>query len=400
MPNVLVTPQVITKETLLFLTNRLGFAQVSDRKYEKDFVKIGDTLYLREANAFLTHTQRDITEYIQPIKERTREFTINKWTGFSFAIPADDQTLIIERLRTRYIEPGIKQMINDVEQAISQLGEEGAYWNVGTAGTPINAVSTVLAAQQKLLEAGAPDDGENYLFVSPADQASMANAMSSIYVTDIAKKAIVRGYVATIADFNIIMSQNVRHHTVGGTQTTVTVTTTINKNTSNLTVVKMTGLDSNLKKGDVFAIANVDAVNPRSKRSTGSLQQFVVTADTTASTGVSVPISPAIIMSDDITDRGAARQNVSAYPVAGAVITFENTNYMSNLGFHKSAIALATIPIQFEGAGLTKHSESHNGISVLVTKGSDFHTLEDRYRVDMMFGVTLQQDELIVKVKG
>jgi hypothetical protein len=42
-----------------------------------------------------------------------------------------------------------------------------------------------------------------------------------------------------------------------------------------------------LKKGDVFTIANVFAVNPQTRESTGSLQQFVVTEDVTAASASS-----------------------------------------------------------------------------------------------------------------
>jgi hypothetical protein len=48
----------------------------------------------------------------------------------------------------------------------------------------------------------------------------------------------------------------------------------------------------------VFTIAGVYAVNPQTRQSTGSLQQFVVTADLTASSTGTLSISPAIYTAD------------------------------------------------------------------------------------------------------
>jgi hypothetical protein len=73
---------------------------------------------------------------------------------------------------------------------------------------------------------------------------------------------------------------------------------------------------SRLKKGDVFTIANVFAVNPWTRSSTGALRQFVVTADVSSDgSGNATVDEPRLIIS------AGPYQNVSAAPADNAAIT-------------------------------------------------------------------------------
>ena len=50
--NSLLTPSLITKETLVILTNNLVAAGKVNRQFENQFVKIGTTLTVRKPNRF------------------------------------------------------------------------------------------------------------------------------------------------------------------------------------------------------------------------------------------------------------------------------------------------------------------------------------------------------------
>jgi hypothetical protein len=95
------------------------------------------------------------------------------------------------------------------------------------------------------------------------------------------------------------------------------VTTTVTS--QGATTIAITGSSTQtIKKGDVFTIADCFAVNPQTRESTGSLQQFVVTEDVTAAGGAyaAVKISPAIYTS------GQALATVDSFPVSGKTVTF------------------------------------------------------------------------------
>jgi hypothetical protein len=49
---VLLTPTIITKESLVILENNLVAANRVNRKFENQFVKIGNSLTIRKPNRF------------------------------------------------------------------------------------------------------------------------------------------------------------------------------------------------------------------------------------------------------------------------------------------------------------------------------------------------------------
>ena len=81
----------------------------------------------------------------------------------------------------------------------------------------------------------------------------------------------------------------------GGTRAGAhTVTTTVSTQGSTTLAVTGTGSET-VTDGDVFTVAGVYAVNPQTRESTGSLQQFVVTSAATATAGAyTLTVSPAM----------------------------------------------------------------------------------------------------------
>jgi hypothetical protein len=101
------------------------------------------------------------------------------------------------------------------------------------------------------------------------------------------------------------MDQNVVNHTNGaGTASNVNGS---NQTGSSITV-NATGAGT-ITKGTVVTFVGCNSVNPQNREDTGSLAQFVITADV-AQGATSLPISPAIVTS-------GAFQNVTASPTTG-----------------------------------------------------------------------------------
>jgi hypothetical protein len=115
------------------------------------------------------------------------------------------------------------------------------------------------------------------------------------------------------------------------------------------------------------------------------LQQFVVLANANsgASTGpATLTISPPIITSGPF-------QTVSAAPADNAAITVfgaGSTNYPQNMGYHKNAFALVTVPLEMPDGAAFKARESHNGLSVRVIKDYDINNDVDVIRIDTLYG--------------
>jgi hypothetical protein len=169
--------------------------------------------------------------------------------------------------------------------------------------------------------------GNRKLFLNPFDYSVVAKDLGNrAYLGDRSKDAYERSKVPDIATFSTFRTDNVANLAAIGTVTGTTVTA----NTSH-TVTAMTGdvpTDNrvgtlgvsganiaNIKNGDSFTIANVNAVHMIDKSDTGQPMTFrVISGGGTAS----LTVSPKIITTGPY-------QNVTAQAAAGAALTFLNT---------------------------------------------------------------------------
>lgn len=165
------------------------------------------------------------------------------------------------------------------------------------------------------------------LFMNPFDYKDVAKDLGNrAYLGDRSLSAYERSKVPDIANFATFRTDNVANLAAIGTVTSTTVTA----NTSH-TVTAMTGdlpTDNrygtlgvsganiaNIKNGDAFTIANVNAVHMIDKSDTGQPMTFrVISGGGTAT----LTVTPKIVITGPY-------QNVTAQAAAGAALTFLNT---------------------------------------------------------------------------
>ena len=166
---------------------------------------------------------------------------------------------------------------------------------------------------------------------------------------------------------------------------------------SKITLNGTTG--NTLAVGDVFTIANVFAVNPQTRESTGSLQQFVVTAAKTASASkfTDVSIIPAIYTA------ASALATVNSFPQNLAAVTFvgsASTQYPQNLIYHKDAITMATADlIMPQGVDMASR-QVHNGISMRIVRQYDINNDRMPCRIDVLYGYSVIRPQMAVRLWG
>jgi hypothetical protein len=154
-----------------------------------------------------------------------------------------------------------------------------------------------------------------------------------------------------------------------------------------------------LKRGDVFTIAGVFAVNPITKQSTGRLQTFSVQADadSNGSGQATLTVAPAIISS-------GAFQNVSAAPADNAAITVKTgaagAQHSQSLLLHKDSMVLVSRPLKISDAGLKTTTISGNKVTLSMTEWGDGNTLKHNFRLDMLFGTQAFPDHGMVRLTG
>lgn len=222
---------------------------------------------------------------------------------------------------------------------IVQLASGAFTWNLGQSAETAMIQRGITSSQAKLLL-----NATDY-------QAVSADLGGKAYQSDWSKNAYERSRIPGIANFETFRTDNLKNLTIKGTVTG----TTVNGNQSHTVVAKdangvpvdnrqmtltVQGTNvANIKAGDVFTIANVNAVHMITKEDTGTLQTFRVLA--VAGSGTSLTISPAIVPSGPY-------QNVTTQAANSAAITFvNNATKPANLFFSGDAIQLKYSRLHF-----------------------------------------------------
>jgi hypothetical protein len=125
-----------------------------------------------------------------------------------------------------------------------------------------------------------PSD-DRYAVLNPTDHWALLGSQTALYMQDVAKGAYRKASVGMVAGIDTYMSQHAPVHLTGSRTgddaiaasfTGDTWASTKDTNTSTINIGSMSGAAVTLKAGDVITIADVYAVNPVTKVSTGSLQ--------------------------------------------------------------------------------------------------------------------------------
>jgi hypothetical protein len=393
--NVLLTPTIIAKETLMQIINSMAMSRHVHTAYKNEFVKVGQTITIRKPNKFrATKAQaRSNTNLSEP----STSITMSTQAHVSWAFSSAELTQTIEEYSKRYITPGSLALANQIDADLCGLYNL-VYNSVGTPGVTPATFLSLGNGQQRLDDESAPSD-KRVGILNPAAHWALADGLKGTFAQQVAKDIITKGFLGQIANLNLYMDQNVVRHTTGHFASGATPAMN-GATVSGATSVVTNGWSgaNTVKKGDVFTIAGVYAVNPMSGASTGVLRQFVVTADTAdAGADMTIPISPTIISS-------GAYQTVGAVPLTGALLTFlgtEDIQYSQNLIFHPSAFALVTVPIEMpSGVWGARETDPEAGISCRVVKQYDIDADEEIIRLDVLYGVKNLYPELSCRLWG
>lgn len=404
MANAVITPTLIAKEALMQLENNMVMGNNVYREYKKEFVKVGDTVNVRMPVDF---TVTDgATRSNQDVVEKNSNIVISSRKHVSWKFSTQDLTLTVEEYSERYIKPAMIRLGNQVDADLCALYKK-IYFTAGTAGTTPATFAALGAAAQKMDEVAIPDDGQRRVVLNPAARWALADGLKSVYNQKRVEDFIGRGYLGTVAQFDVLGDQNIVSHVKG----TATGTPLVNGGAQNVTYASLTS-GSNfwqsslitdgwtisqtpiIKAGDVFTIANVFAVNPINKTSTGQLQEFTVISDANSdgSGNATLTVSPPIISSGIF-------QTVSAVPADNAALTVK-ASHAANLAFHKNAFALVMCPLELPDSAGFKARESYNGMSVRVVKDYDIDADEEIIRLDILYGTKAVDPRLAVRLLG
>lgn len=152
---------------------------------------------------------------------------------------------------------------------------------------------------------------------------------------------------------------------------------------------------ANIKPGDAFTIAGVNALHRISKQDTGKFQTFRVISKPSANT---IRIAPAIISNGGNTIAGREYQNVSATPANGAALTWLNTTTAElNPFFRRDNLLL--LPGSFsvdpqDGWNTMRATTPKLGLAIQYTRQGEINDLSAKFRWDIDFGTALTDPQM------
>ncbi len=401
MSNSLLTIDMITRKALEILENNLVITRNVNRQYDNSFAnqgaKIGTTLRIRLPDRALVTDGAALQ--VQDDNEQFTTLSVSSQKHIGVNFTTAEMTMQLDDFADRVLKPRISQLAASIDADVANCFN-GIYQSVGTPGTTPSTSFALLQAQQRLNESAA---GMNprYLTVNPAANAGLIEGMKGLFnpVSTISSQFKNGMFGEGILGFDeLAMSQSIKQFTTGTRSGSHSVTSTVT--TQGATTINITGTGTQtLKKGDVFTIGSVFAVNPQTRESTGSLQQFVVTADTTASGGAytNVPISPAIYTPV------SALATVDSFPQSSATVTFvgaASSQFPQNLAYHKDAIAFATADLLMPQGVDMASRQVHNGISLRVVRQYDINNDRMPCRIDVLYGYSVIRPQMAVRLWG
>ncbi|MCK9370116.1 hypothetical protein M0R04_09450 [Candidatus Dojkabacteria bacterium] len=389
----LLTPTIIAKETLMQLSNSLAMGKHVYTQFKNEFQKVGATVTIRKPNKFRATDTASISK--TTIVEPSTSITVDTQSHVAWEFTSAELTTTIEDYSKRYIQPAALALANKVDVKLCELYAD-VYNYAGTPGTTPATFAALGEAQRILDDEDAPSDKRIGIF-NPKANWALADGLKGTFAQNVAKDIMTRGYLGQIANLDMYMDQNIVRHLNGAFEADIQVTSEPVSGATTL-VTKNWGGSSTVKKGDVFTIAGVYAVNPMSGASTGELRRFTVTADTSDDgAAMTIPVAPSIISS-------GAYQTVDSLPAVDALLTFVGTaatRYSQNLVFHPNAFGLVVLPLELpSGVWGARESDPDLGLSVRVIKQYDIDTDKEVARVDILFGVKTLYRELACRVWG
>lgn len=400
MSNSLLTIDMITRKSLEILENNLVLTRNVNRQYDDSFAvegaKIGSTLRIRLPDRALVTDGAALQ--VQADNEQFTTLTVSSQKHIGVNFTSAELTMQLDDFAERVLKPRVSQLASSVDADVA-TSYKGIANTVGTPGTTPSTSLVLLQANQKLNEFATPMS-PRYATVNPAANAGLVEGMKGLFnptgtISRQFKNGMMGEGILGLDEIN--MSQSISNHTNGDWGTTITVTSTVSTEGQSILPISFTGSSKTWNVGDVFTIGSVFAVNPQTRQSTGSLQQFTVTAVATGSSTATLSISPALYTA------GNALATVNSFPQASAVVTMvgsANTGYPQNLVYHKDAISFATADLLLPQGVDMASRQVHNGISLRIVRQYDINNDRLPCRIDVLYGYAAIRPITAVRLWG
>ena len=403
MASTYLKPSAITAEALRILHNLCPFIANVDKQHDKKTTfggqKRGSTLSIRLPNKY--QVRRTWTIDVQDVTEQKVDLVIGQVFGADMQFEESDLALEINEFSNRFIKPAVNVIASSIDYYCLGEAYKGVYNSVGTAGTTPATSQIYLDGAAKLDDYAIPQD-ERVALINPAANAATVGGLMSLFNPNKSiSKQYISGQMGHAVGFDFYKTQNINRHLCGSRAGTILIDdaseTYATQGNTTVHVDALGAATQTFKEGDVFTVADVYSVNAETKQSTGVLQQFVVTDDATAASNeVDLTVSPAMYTT-------GALQNIDAFPVDQAVVTFigtASTYYPQNLLYHPEAFTFATANLEMPADVSFKSQMSVDGINMRILRQYQINNSSHPCRIDVFGGFLVQRPEMACRLWG
>ncbi|KKM03191.1 hypothetical protein LCGC14_1776900 [marine sediment metagenome] len=318
MANTLLTADLIARQALRVLHQKLNFVGNITRSYDPSFQasgwKAGDTLRIALPNEFTvrsgaTFSGQDVTEANTSIQVATQKGV--DMTGFT----SKELSLDLNRFSQRIIAPAMARLAAAIESDALSMYKDVA--QIVDDDASALAFLTFAKGKRQLDESLTPEDDQRIMLLQPVHGVKFIDAVKGLFhsSTQIAQQ-YRKGKVGEVLNFTVYQNTLLGDHTTGTAAKTTGYT--VNGATESGAAITVQTGSTTFLKGDIVTFVGANAVHPESKADLGYLKTFAITANSGGS-ATSLAITPSLVQT-------GAKQNVSAYPTdVGAVVNTELT---------------------------------------------------------------------------
>jgi hypothetical protein len=395
MANTILTPSMITREALRILHQKLNFIGNINRQYDDSFAnsgaKIGDTLNVRLPNQYTVRTGKTLST--QDTTENKVPLTVGTQKGVDVNFSSAELTLSLDDFSSRILEPAMAVLAANLEADAFSMALD-VYNSVNNIGSAIT-FKNVMTGRKLLNDNLAPLDNNRTCILNTTDQVDLIDALKGLFQDSSAiQKQYKEGQMGRTGGFDFYENTLVPTQTTGTAAAATTYTVNGAVTTNGATVVVVATGATTFKKGDVITFSGCNRVHPETKSDTGTLQQFVVTADYAGGAG-NLSISPAVYTS-------TGQQNVLATGIPNgatvAKVGGASAVYKPSLVFHKDAFAFATADLIMPKGVDFSAREVYDGISMRIVRAYDISNDNLPCRIDVLYGFKTLRAQLAARI--
>lgn len=388
MPNTLLTPDMITREALRVLHQKLTFVGSINRAYDNSFAasgaKIGDTLRIRLPNQYTVRTGATLSA--QDVAEQNTTLVVNNQRGVDMSFTSVDLTLDIDDFSKRFITPAMAVLSASIEADALNMVKD-VYQVANNIGSDIT-LKNVLTGRKRLNDSLTPE-GDRTALLNTNDNVNLVDALKGLFQDSNAIKEQYReGMMGRTAGFDFYETTHLTTQARGAGASYLSNGAT----QTGAAIILDTGTGA-INAGEVVTFAGVFEVHPETKVSSGRLQQFVVTSNYAGGAGT-INISPSVVAT-------GARQNVSnsiADNSAMTIVGTASTAYSQSMVYHKDAFTFATADLVLPGGVDMASRQTYDGISMRMIRQYDINNDAFPVRLDVLYGYKTLRAQLAARL--